>query len=278
MFAELTISLQVAFARRSERSRSHATSTRLLTFVQGQYVDGLRSAFLINNPVEQHTYDDEYIIILGDWYHEQHHTLSKKFLGIYNPTGAEPVPGSSSSSLNSCTLWLIFLHSCRVCSHLRRSQQWYLPSWVQPKLVDPVRGSYFATCCLFARDSSPSQAGKTYRLRVINTGSFAMFFFWIDGHEMRVIEADGTDTEEYAVDHLGITVAQRYSVLVTAKNETNMNYNFHANFDYNMFDSYTEEQVLSASIPDLAGSPQLTRPLRLHRDHLLRRRKPHRCR
>lgn len=69
-----------------------------LTIVQGQYVDGLRSAFVINNPVEQHTYDDEYIIILGDWYHGQHKVLSKKFLGIYNPTGAEPVPGASSSS------------------------------------------------------------------------------------------------------------------------------------------------------------------------------------
>jgi iron transport multicopper oxidase len=30
--------------------------------------------------------------------------------------------------------------------------------------------------------------GKTYRLRVVNTSAFAMFFFWIDGHDMRVIE------------------------------------------------------------------------------------------
>ena len=35
------------------------------------------------------------------------------------------------------------------------------------------------------------EPGKTYRLRIINTAAFAMFYFWIDGHEMRIIEADG---------------------------------------------------------------------------------------
>jgi iron transport multicopper oxidase len=37
----------------------------------------------------------------------------------------------------------------------------------------------------------PFEPGKTYRLRIANVGAFAAFFFWIDGHEMRVIEADG---------------------------------------------------------------------------------------
>ena len=35
------------------------------------------------------------------------------------------------------------------------------------------------------------QPGKTYRLRIVNTSAFAMFFFWIDGHDMRIIEVDG---------------------------------------------------------------------------------------
>jgi iron transport multicopper oxidase len=37
----------------------------------------------------------------------------------------------------------------------------------------------------------PFQPGKTYRLRVVNVSAFAMFFFWIDGHDMRIIEVDG---------------------------------------------------------------------------------------
>jgi iron transport multicopper oxidase len=33
--------------------------------------------------------------------------------------------------------------------------------------------------------------GKTYRLRVINMSALAMFHFYIDGHDIRIIEADG---------------------------------------------------------------------------------------
>ena len=48
--------------------------------------------------------------------------------------------------------------------------------------------------------SLPFQAGKTYRLRIVNTGAFSMFYFWIDGHQMSIIEVDGTDTEPLPVD------------------------------------------------------------------------------
>ena len=37
----------------------------------------------------------------------------------------------------------------------------------------------------------PFKPGKTYRLRIVNTSAFAAFFFWIDGHEMSIIEVDG---------------------------------------------------------------------------------------
>jgi iron transport multicopper oxidase len=37
----------------------------------------------------------------------------------------------------------------------------------------------------------PFEPGKTYRLRIVNTSAFSMFYFWIDGHDMRIIEADG---------------------------------------------------------------------------------------
>lgn len=32
--------------------------------------------------------------------------------------------------------------------------------------------------------------GRTYRLRVVNMAALAMFHFYIDGHDMRVIEVD----------------------------------------------------------------------------------------
>ena len=46
-----------------------------------------------------------------------------------------------------------------------------------------------------------------------------------------------TYTEETPVSMLSVTAAQRYSVLVTARNDTNSNWAIHANMDPDMFDS-----------------------------------------
>jgi FtsP/CotA-like multicopper oxidase with cupredoxin domain len=62
---------------------------------QGQYVDGLRAPLVLHPPTEVHSYDAEYTIVLGDWYHTEHDVLIKQFISIANPGGAEPVPGLS---------------------------------------------------------------------------------------------------------------------------------------------------------------------------------------
>jgi iron transport multicopper oxidase len=60
----------------------------------GQYVDGLRTPSIIHAENEPHAYDDDFTIILADWYHREHgDLLVNEFLNIKNPTGAEPVPG-----------------------------------------------------------------------------------------------------------------------------------------------------------------------------------------
>jgi FtsP/CotA-like multicopper oxidase with cupredoxin domain len=128
----------------------------------------------------------------------------------------------------------------------------------------------------------PFQPGKTYRLRVINMGAFAGFFFWIDGHQMRIIEADGvrfvlsflrlgrlmllqTDTQEQPVDMLSLSVAQRYSVLVTARNDTSSNWAIHANMDTTMFDKVPSTLSPSALFPPLST---LSSAHCLYRHHL----------
>lgn len=62
--------------------------------LQGQYVDGLRAPVVIHPTKEVHTYDEEFTIVLGDWYHDEHAVLLEQFINIANPGGAEPVPGS----------------------------------------------------------------------------------------------------------------------------------------------------------------------------------------
>ncbi|TFK41495.1 Fet3 protein [Crucibulum laeve] len=178
----------------------------------GQYVDGLRAPVVIHPPKEVHTYDEEFTVVLGDWYHDEHAVLLKQFISIANPGGAEPVPDSG----------LIY--------------------FVQNgSYLGPVAGSSpssVTSAVGFNENATlPFQPGKTYRLRIVNTSAFSAFFFWIDGHDMRIIEVDGTDVEESPIDLISITVAQRYSVLVTARNDTSSNWVIHANMDVDMFDT-----------------------------------------
>ncbi|KAJ8087400.1 ferroxidase fet3 [Marasmius tenuissimus] len=180
----------------------------------GHYVDGLRAPLLIHRPNETYAsaYDEEFTVVLGDWYHTEHSELLKDFINIKNPGGAEPVPDSG----------LVYF----------AQNASYLPP------ISGKRPSATTSSVGFNENATlPFQPGKTYRLRIVNTSAFAMFYFWIEGHDMRIIEVDGTDIEETPVNMLSVTVAQRYSILVTARNDTSSNWAIHANMDTDMFDT-----------------------------------------
>ncbi|KAF9427482.1 hypothetical protein BGZ94_004817 [Podila epigama] len=89
--------------------------------------------------------------------------------------------------------------------------------------------------------------GKTYRLRIINMSALAMFHFYIDGHDIEIIEIDGIDVERTKVSSFPITAAQRYSVLVTAKTDATANYVLHADMNPAMFDIVPPELVLNVT-------------------------------
>ncbi|KAK4211143.1 Cupredoxin [Rhypophila decipiens] len=64
---------------------------------KGQYPDGLRAPFIIhdpNNPFKD-MYDEELVLTVSDWYHDQMPGLLNFFISKANPTGAEPVPNSA---------------------------------------------------------------------------------------------------------------------------------------------------------------------------------------
>ncbi|KZT65204.1 multicopper oxidase [Daedalea quercina L-15889] len=58
------------------------------------------------------------------------------------------------------------------------------------------------------------QPDTTYRLRIINPGTFVPLAFSVDGHTLSVVEGDGTPVEPVAVSSVSVAVAQRYSVLL----------------------------------------------------------------
>ncbi|KAH0847417.1 hypothetical protein AYO21_11152 [Fonsecaea monophora] len=64
---------------------------------KGQYPDGFRGPLIVHDPENPYAdeYDEELVLTLSDWYHEQMPVLMKKFMSVTNPTGAEPVPQSA---------------------------------------------------------------------------------------------------------------------------------------------------------------------------------------
>ncbi|KAL2867486.1 Cupredoxin [Aspergillus lucknowensis] len=61
--------------------------------------------------------------------------------------------------------------------------------------------------------------GKTYRLRFIGGTALSFVSLAIESHEVFIIEADGHDTKPLMTDFLQIASGQRYSVLLKAKSE-----------------------------------------------------------
>ncbi|KAJ0417397.1 multicopper oxidase [Aspergillus carlsbadensis] len=66
--------------------------------------------------------------------------------------------------------------------------------------------------------------GTTYLVRVVNTGAFAGQYLQIADHEMVIVEVDGVYTEPQTTQGIYLAPGQRYSFLMTAKNETSANY------------------------------------------------------
>ncbi|KHO01937.1 Cupredoxin [Metarhizium album ARSEF 1941] len=63
----------------------------------GQYPDGLRGPLVVHDPEFPYKseVDEEIVLTLSDWYHDEISTLIPRFMSKNNPTGAEPVPNAA---------------------------------------------------------------------------------------------------------------------------------------------------------------------------------------
>ncbi|KAE9616414.1 hypothetical protein Lal_00034846 [Lupinus albus] len=60
------------------------------------------------------------------------------------------------------------------------------------------------------------EQGKTYRLRISNVGLQNTLNFRIQGHELKLVEVEGTHTIQTTYSSIDVHVGQSYSVLITA--------------------------------------------------------------
>ena len=102
-------------------------------------------------------------------------------------------------------------------------------SVANPTGAEPVPDSALMNDTTDAK--TPVEPEKTYMFRIINIGAFAGQYFWFEGHTMRIVEVDGIYTEAAEADMIYITAAQRYSVLVTMKNDTSTNFAYVGSMD-----------------------------------------------
>jgi iron transport multicopper oxidase len=137
---------------------------------------------IIHDPKPPFQYDEEIVMTVSDWYHDQMTNLIPFFMSKANPSGAEPVPQSAL---------------------LNETQD--LKIKVQP--------------------------GKTYLFRMVNMGAFAGQYVWFEGHNISIVEVDGIYTQPAEASLIYLSAAQRYSFLLTTKNETGANFPIVASMD-----------------------------------------------
>jgi len=75
------------------------------------------------------------------------------------------------------------------------------------------------------------QADTTYLIRLINVGAIVGQYFWIEDHEMSVVEVDGVYTQQADKTMIYLGAGQRCSFLVKTKADISKNYPIVASLD-----------------------------------------------
>jgi iron transport multicopper oxidase len=152
--------------------------------------DGLRGPLIIHDPKAPFAYDEEVVLTISDWYHDEAPYLIEYFQSPLNEDlhgGSEPVPNAT--------------------------------------LVNESQDVQF-----------PMKPNQAYLFRVINMGGFAPQYLSFVQHDMTVVEVDGVYTKPYRVSQLFLTAAQRYSVIVQSKPNTDQNFPITVFMGADMFD------------------------------------------
>ena len=156
-----------------------------------QYSDGVRGAILINGPATANYDYDLGTFPITDWYHTPAFTLAPL---IQNLVVRGPPPGDN-----------ILINGTQVALNSNGTGN------------GTAAGKYNRT---------PMQAGKKYRLRLINTSTNDNFKVGLDNHTMNVIAADFVPIKPFTTQYIFMGIGQRYDVIITA-NQAPGSYWFH---------------------------------------------------
>ncbi|KAJ1933145.1 ferroxidase fet3, partial [Linderina macrospora] len=170
-----------------------------------QYVNGLRGPLIITDPDgEPYKYDEDVVIAMEDFFpHTSHMVMA-----------GEP----DMSKMNATAM--VNRQDKQQVDEFPLRDKMKAPEDKYP--IPLINGQQ-----TLQHQNLHFTPGRTYRIRLLNIGSTMMFRFAIEGHELRIIEVDGLPTNPHPVRSVEVTVAQRVSVLVTARPQATHNYLYH---------------------------------------------------
>ena len=151
-----------------------------------QTVDGLFGPLIVYGPKHADYDVDLGPILLSDYHHEDYTTIVERVVSVTNDF-KNYVPTSDNNLINGKNNYN--------CSQVSNGTE-CMPN-------APLAQFRF-------------RSGKSYRLRLINSGAAALQRFSIDGHKLQVIANDFTPIVPYETDVVSLGIGQRSDVVVKA--------------------------------------------------------------
>ncbi|CAK9783846.1 hypothetical protein CC85DRAFT_287761 [Cutaneotrichosporon oleaginosum] len=183
--------------------------------VELQYTDGAFGGMITHAKDDPHkvpAYDDDLILLIGDVYNTPTPALSWRYFNTLYTTSplADPLPdGGQINGVSQANCAYIPTNAPPATPPV-------LPYYVPPP--DPNAPIYPTSNECGDHPTTywnvTAEPNKTYRLRLVNTGTHTDQIFSIDDHDLTVIEIDATPVEPYHTKRVRLTVGQRASVLI----------------------------------------------------------------
>ncbi|KAL6603910.1 hypothetical protein ACP70R_044271 [Stipagrostis hirtigluma subsp. patula] len=186
-----------------------------------QRAAGLYGSLIVNGTDAQKEpfadeYDGELNMLLSDWYHENVYAQAAGLDGKdkhWQWIGEPQTLLINGRGQFDCSLGVD--RGRKTCD--RRKTDAFCPEGDKSERCELIRRSECGPFCEGAQCAPVVfnvEPGKTYRLRIASTTSLSALNVQVQGHKLRVVEADGNFVAPFDVDDIDIYSGESYSVLL----------------------------------------------------------------
>ncbi|MEV7200664.1 multicopper oxidase family protein [Streptomyces griseoluteus] len=197
---------------------SHPGTYLLHSHVGMQPDRGLYAPLVVDDPREPLKYDKEWVVVLDDWVDGVDGSTPEKVLRQLKPGGGMAMMGPQRPSAHPHEHPMSAMPSPPKNTGPNR-----MLHGAHSRILHGVGGNVSYPIYLIngRRPGAPTsfrcRPGERVRLRIINAGSDTAFRVALGGHRLTVTHTDGYPVEHRETDALLVGMAERYDVLITAK-------------------------------------------------------------